>query len=547
MNAKTIAIPFSAEELKELISNFTSNTNIDSDSQPMSAANSGFNTATNPTHLPYEAASNLSTVAWHPPQPFQMLAIPVVFEPNYFPLNKLPRRLRQAVMALHIKVKAPIPICVISILSAASIACSAGHRVTRFNDLQSNIALFLLAIAASGERKTTCDNLATLAITEVEAMLREAFDKDTVTFNTALATWKALRSGVLAALKRAAASGKDTQDLEERLAKITANEPTKPVLSSILLNDATPEAITEHLADNAFSGLFSNDACAIFKAKTLNNLGILNIAWDAGTIRVNRKGLPPLFVDTATLTISLMTQWEVLQSFLKTKGELARANGFLARLLITYPISTQGQRFEGLSDVDCSADLDEFHEWTKNLLLSAIDESGHLEHHKKQLEFTPAAKELCRNYHNFIEQNLQPFGQLADVRDAASKIGDNMARLAAIFHLASDNDGDITVETTDAAIEVSGYFLTEFKRLFVQAPPVPAWQTDAMNLWDSIRRIVGRINQHQIPKTYVRQRAPGNLRNKTLFDSALKTLENWGWAQVYEYDKTMYVNVIRQA
>lgn len=493
-----------------------------------------------------KTVSKFRTDAVQVPQPTPLLALPVAFDPNNFPLYVMPHRLQQTVMALHLKVKAPIPICAIAVLSAASIACSAGYRVTRFNGLSSNIALFLLAIAASGERKSTCDGLATRALKEVEAMLREAFDKDMLTFKAEVATWKALRSGVAAALKRAAASGKDTHELEERLEKLMASEPTKPVMHSILLNDATPDAIIEHLANNAFAGLFSNDACAIFSARTLNNLGIISIAWDGETIRVNRKGQPQLIVDAPTLTTSLMVQFEVLQSFLKSKGALARANGFLARFLLCHPISTQGQRFEELSDLDYSAYLDEFHWWTKSLMLKAIDKSGHLRREKKELEFTSAAKERCRDYHNFIEENLQPIGQLADVRDAASKIGDNMARLAAIFHLSNDDYGDIPIETTDAAIAVSDYFLCEFKRLFGQAPAVPEWQADAMNLWNCICRIVGRINERQIPKTYVRRRAPENLRNKLLFDSALDTLVKWGWVQVYEYNKTLCVRVIGQ-
>ncbi len=178
------------------------------------------------------------------------MAMPVTFDPNNFPLNRLPPRLQRAVMALHYKIKAPIPICVISILSAASIACSAGHRVTRFNGLESNIALFMLVIAASGERKTTCDTLASRALAEVQSMLKEAYNKKNVAYNASLATWKALRSGATEALKRATASGNDTQELEDRLAKIIANEPIKPVLSSILVSDITPEAIVEHLANN---------------------------------------------------------------------------------------------------------------------------------------------------------------------------------------------------------------------------------------------------------------------------------------------------------
>lgn len=217
-----------------------------------------------------KTVSKFRTDAVQAPQPPSMLALPVASDPSNFPLYMMPPRLQQTVMALYLKVKAPIPICAISVLSAASIACSAGYRVTRFNGFSSNIALFLLAIAASGDRKSTCDDLATHALKEVEAMLHEAFAKDMVAYNAALAKWKALRSGVTVALKRAAASGNCTQNLEERLANIIANAPVKPVFRSILLNDATPEAIIEHLANNAFSGLFSNDACAIFSAKTMN-------------------------------------------------------------------------------------------------------------------------------------------------------------------------------------------------------------------------------------------------------------------------------------
>ena len=468
-----------------------------------------------------------------------------IINPDNFPIYRLPRRLQLAVLALHYKVRAPIPICVISILAAASIACSAGHRVTRFNGLTSNIALFLLAIAESGERKTTCDILASRALVEVEQMLREVFDKETFAFDAAFATWKALRSGVTVALKRAAASGNETQELEQRLAKIIADEPVKPVLSSLLLNDVTPEALIEHLANNAFSGLCSNDAEAIIKARSMNNLGIYNIAWDGGTIRVNRKNQAPLIVDAATLTMSLLVQMEVLRTFLKTKGEHARANGFLARVLMCHPISTQGQRFEELSDFDCSADLDEFHEWTKTKLLSAIDDSGRVKSQKKYLNFTPAAKEICRDYHNLIESNLQPFGQLADVRDAASKIGDNMSRLAAILHLANDDIGDITVETTEIAIAVSDYFLTEFKRLFGQVPQLPAWQIDAHDLWQCIFQTASQLNSYQIRKNLIRQRAPNRLRqNKSDFDSALVTLATWRWIQVYKVNKTTYVSLI---
>ncbi len=467
-----------------------------------------------------------------------------VFDPHNFPLSRLPQRLYRAVLSLHLKVKAPIPICVISILSAASIACSAGHRVKRFNGFVSNLALFLLAIAESGERKTTCDTLATRALDEVDKMLREAFKKENIAFKAEHSSWKALYRGVSDALRRESASGRDTQELEERLAKLIASEPVKPILRSILVNDITPEAIVEHLANNAFTGLFSNEAGAIFSGRTMSNLGTLNTAWDGGTIRVDRKVQPTIIAEDATLTMSLMVQFEILQSFLKTKGEHARSNGFLARFLLCHPFSTQGQRFEVLSDKDCSDELDEFHTWTKDLLLKVIDGSIHVKNKKKELEFTAAAKALCCDYHNLIEENLQPIGQLTDIRDAAAKIGENMARLAGIFHLASDDDGDISRETTEAAIAVSNYFLSEFNRLFGQVPQIPAWQADAINLLSCIQQTAMRMNSFQLKKNLIRQCAPNSLRNKTLFDSALYTLVSSGYIQIFKHNKTTYLHVI---
>lgn len=467
-----------------------------------------------------------------------------VFDANNFPLNRLPRRLYQAVLALHFKVKAPIPICVISILSAASIACSAGHRVKRFNGFVSNLALFLLAIAESGERKTTCDTLATRGLAEVDTMLREKFKNENISFKIEHTAWKSIFRGVNDALRRAAASGGDTQALQQQLAKLIANEPAKPVLRSILVNDITPEAIIENLANNTFTGLFSNEAGAIFSGRTMSNLSMLNIAWDGGTIRVDRKVKPPLIVVDATLTMSLMVQFEVLQAFLKTKGEQARSNGFLARFFLCHPLSTQGHRFETLSDKDYSGDLDIFHTWTKKLLLKSIADTAHDKSEKKLLEFTEAAKALCCDYHNHIEQNLQPIGQLTDIRDAAAKIGDNMARLAGVFHLASDDDGDISRETTEAAIAVSEYFLSEFSRLFGQAPQVPAELVDAMNLLSCIQKTAMRINSYQLRKNLIRQCAPNSLRNKTFFDSALQTLVNSGYIQILKQNKTTYICLI---
>jgi len=96
------------------------------------------------------------------------------------------------------------------------------------------------------------------------------------------------------------------------------------------------------------------------------------------------------------------------------------------------------------------------------------------------LQFDYPAKECAREYTNLIEMNLQPHACLADVRDAASKIADNMARLAGLFHLCNDpKSSEIPYPTVKQACTVSDWYLGGFKHVFGEESVVPIWQQDA--------------------------------------------------------------------
>jgi len=127
-----------------------------------------------------EAYNEVITVndhEWAEPQP---LTASIEQEP--YPIEALPNSVRDAVDEVHGFVKAPFPLVAASAISAISLALQAHHDVERASALHSPIGLFLLTIADSGERKSTCDRFFTKAISNYEDAQPEVASLDWTIF-----------------------------------------------------------------------------------------------------------------------------------------------------------------------------------------------------------------------------------------------------------------------------------------------------------------------------------------------------------------------------
>lgn len=85
-----------------------------------------------------------------------------------FPLDALPNIIKQAVIEAQRNTRAPMGLVASSAISAVAVACQNSIDVVRPNGLESPCSLFMLAIAESGERKSTVDSIFTRAINEFE-------------------------------------------------------------------------------------------------------------------------------------------------------------------------------------------------------------------------------------------------------------------------------------------------------------------------------------------------------------------------------------------
>ena len=224
----------------------------------------------------------------------------------------------------------------------------------------------------------------------------------------------------------------------------------------------------------------------------------------------------------ARLTVALQVQEPTLREFFTRSGALARGTGFLARFLVAWPESTQGQRAIHLTHPANWPHLAAFHRRIAAILdqPAPIDEDGALT--PPMLPLTPEAKAAWVEYHNAIESELSSGGELYDVRDVASKSADNAARLAALFQMFEGAGGAIGADAFEGASRITAWHLNEARRFFGELA-LPAELADAARLDSWLIEYCQRERTHLVPTREAQRLGP--IRDKEKLTTALRELE----------------------
>ena len=479
---------------------------------------------------------------WPDPHP---LAAKV--EPEPYPLDALPLPIRAAVEEVAGFVKAPVPMVASSALAALSLAIQAHADAKRAEKLHGPVGLFLLTIADSGERKSTCDGFFTRAIRDYEEAQAEAAKPALKDHRAAIEAWEAKRGGVKEKIRQLAKDNKPTAGMESALRDLEHDKPEPPRIPRLLYADATPEALAYGLAKQWPSGgVVSAEAGIVFgshgmgKDSVMRNLGLLNQLWDGTSLTIDRRSTESFTVRGARLTVALQVQEPTLREFFTRSGALARGTGFLARFLVAWPESTQGQR--PFTDPPANwPHLAAFHRRIAAILdqPAPIDDDGALT--PPMLPLTPEAKAAWVEYHNAIEGELSSGGELYDVRDVASKSADNAARLAALFQMFEGAGGAIGADAFEGASRITAWHLHEARRFFGELA-LPAELADAARLDSWLIEYCQRERTHLVPTREAQRLGP--VRDKEKLASALRVLEELDRVKVEQEGrrKTIKVN-----
>jgi putative DNA primase/helicase len=387
-----------------------------------------------------------------------------------------------------------------------------------------------LAIAESGERKSTCDGFFTTAIKHYEREQAELAKPLLSDYRATLGSWEAKRKGIKEKIQQLAKAGSDTDPQDKALADLERNKPEAPRIPKLMYEDVTPEALKWGLAKQwPSAGVMSSEAGLVLgahgmgKDSVMRSLATFNKLWDGDETQTDRRTSECFDVRGARLTVALQIQESALCNFFEQSGSLARGTGFMARFLIAWPKSTQGTRPFSEPPKEWPA-LERFNARMLEILNSRapIEENGQLK--PTMLDLSPGAKAYWVECHNEIEANLAPGERLSEVRDIASKIADNAARLAALFQVFEHRGlGQVSLEAMNSAWRVVLWHLRESQRFFGEL----ALPEELMNAAKLEQWLIEYYHTHEVgavPTREVKRLGPNTVRKKEKLEAAVKEL-----------------------
>ena len=406
-----------------------------------------------------------TTTSWAAIKPLEYKS-----EDNPYPIDAMPSSLKNAITQYQVYGQQPLPLVACSALANVSLACQGLANVARDKYLISPVSLYFLTIASSGERKSAVDSAFSCATQSwLESVNLELAPK----VQSALShhnAWKIERDAILSQLKRAAVSGCDTFEYKKSLELIDKQEPEIPCLPELYFEDTTQEALATHLALGWPSGSLWSDEAGIFlgshsmQSNPTRFVALLNRLWDGKSTTAHRKTSQSFVIKDRRLTVNLMMQPILLDKMKPQEAGINRQSGFMARCLIAFPQSNMGHRFYNESPESIGF-LDDYN----RKIFNCLEQSKELTRkgciNLPNLSFSKQAKEKWVSYFNSIESGLARNSQWFAIKDFAAKGAENVARLAALFHLFEGKQGDINLENLEQSIAIVHWHLTETKSL----------------------------------------------------------------------------------
>ena len=362
-----------------------------------------------------------------------------------FPIELLPTKLKEVVHAVQANTQAPIPLIVSSTLATISLACQGVINVRRPNFMEGPTCLYIVNVCDSGERKSTVDQVLTESIRTFESECSKKYTNQLALYFAKKQIWDQKTRILFASIKKKQKKCDSCISLEEELTSHLLLEPKKPMEIKLIYNDMTPEALKQGLSENGSSaGIFADEGAIFLEGYGRAGLPLYNSIWSGSSIKVDRVSSPSFSLDGVRLTISLMVPDGGFEKFLIRHGDAARSNGFLARCLVTYPVSTQGTRFIQ-NQLPLKEPIQQFHMRITEILEQTLirNEQGLS---KIVIKFSADAAKRWIEIYNAIEGRMVHGGTCEDIKDYASKMAENLARLAALFNFFENGEDDISLE-----------------------------------------------------------------------------------------------------
>lgn len=468
-----------------------------------------------------------------------------------YPIDFLPDIIKNAVLEVQSSTQAPVALVTASALAVVSSCVQGLVSVQRDEGLVGPVALYLMTLARSGERKTASDRKFRDPILQWERDIAEEMAPQVKDYFAAKSAWEATESGLKDAIRLAAKKNESTEALEKRMRDHMVKQPLPLVVPRLLRGDDTQEALAVALQEYPVASVISSEAGILFGSISMNaesvtrNFAQINLMWDGGPIKRGRTTQKNVDVDAVAVTMGLQVQPAVMHNFTAKLGKLATGIGYFARFLLCEPTSTQGHRFFKAAPAG-EPELDKFCSRCTELLSFPVSFSEGAGVMTWMLTFSPDAQGLWIEFYNRVEKDLAKGRDYFDVQEVAAKIAEQAARIAANFHVFVFDPEARTLISGDhmrRAIGIADWYLDESLRCFkMNVVPETVMQAEELEKWLAPKLIDLRRESFTVRE--LQQLAPGAIRPRPILDAALELLEAHERVRLCKgQGKTVYVFV----
>jgi hypothetical protein len=375
--------------------------------------------------------------------------------------------LAAAAEAIHDLTQAPIAICGGSVLAAGALAAQALGDVVLLSGQTKPASVYMLSVAASGERKTTVDGWALRPVRAHEATLREAHDRDLFVYENNRAAWEESRKRTLSDNKR-----KGSAAIRSALDEL-GPPPAAPLTPMLTCPEPTIEGL-HRLLERGFPsvGIFSAEGGqfigghAMSDDARLRSAAGLNALWDGEPLRRVRAGDGASELPGRRVSLHLMAQPDVAGTFIA--DPVLADTGLLGRMLMSAPDTTAGTRFWKEPNPGSQTTIEVYNGQLKTLLEKPLPLAAGTRNvlSPPALRMGAEGRKLLIAFYDNVERQMAPGGALEGIRPLGSKAAEHVTRIAGVLTLVAVPDaGEIPVEHVAGAIHLVDYYIAEALRL----------------------------------------------------------------------------------
>jgi hypothetical protein len=451
------------------------------------------------------------------------------------------------------QIKAPDSMILLTALSAIATVNQALCDVERPSGGKTSLSFYGLLIAFSGERKSSMINFFYKLIREAEIEAEAEFQAEHALWKRKHQIWKMKRTVFTSLLRKTvqaelAAELSEANYNDDNILKaqnlVDAHliaEPAKPRKPQLLHEDTTYPALLQAAHENSkYLCVLADEGSRTLDGLVTPGISALNSAWNGVRLITGRKTSESFTVNDPRFSMLISIQPGPFDDYRERKSDQAKESGLWARAFVCSPHSTIGYRDNSLQI--CSERPDKFEKRLRKLVKKCMKKAKGDNNDRNLMRFDDTAEELFHDISREIELNMRPGGLYENAKDHASKLMENIARIAANLHIINNYDGNISWKTLNTAIHICVFFSKEYLNVFDSRPQ---HIIDAELLFTWITTQAQNCNSNILQKRWVMQHCPSKLRKAKRFWAALEHLEMNQSVRVFiDVNKTHFIEII---